>query len=66
MKQANLFKPTQCQEILAHLRCGKSIHQIEAMNKYGCMRLAGHNITYRKVKDRRGKTYASYSLATTN
>ena len=31
---------TQCEQILAHLRSGKSITQYEALDKFKCFRLA--------------------------
>ncbi len=57
-------------QVLNHLRGGKSITPIEALNKFGCFRLAdviyklrgsGHTIT--TTIERVGKTsYARYTL----
>lgn len=32
---------TQNQQILEHLQSGRTITQLDALNKYGCMRLSG-------------------------
>lgn len=63
---------TQKEEILNHLKSGKSLTQLEALNKFGCMRLAsivhrlkteGHKIemqmVYNAVSDKR---FASYYM----
>lgn len=61
---------TQNQQILAYLEKGKVITPIEALNKFGCFRLAarisdlrkeGLNIAT-KIMTKDGKTYASYKL----
>lgn len=62
---------TQTEKILAYLSKHKKITPIEALNKFGCFRLAarisdlrksGHTIWTESVtKD--GKTFASYSLS---
>ncbi|MBI9080856.1 MAG: helix-turn-helix domain-containing protein [Pseudodesulfovibrio sp.] len=72
MHQGSLFTALpQADAILTHMRSGKTITQFEALNKYGCMRLAsrihdlrraGHVITCTKIKTKRGKTIGSYSL----
>ncbi|NDV20848.1 hypothetical protein GO013_15665 [Pseudodesulfovibrio sp. JC047] len=72
MKQGNLYSAMpQADAILAHMQSGKPITQFEALNEYGCMRLAsrihdlrraGNVIRCTKIKTTRGKTIASYSL----
>lgn len=61
---------SQCSEILAHMKTGNSITAIDALNLYGCFRLAarikdlrsqGHDIHTRKIK-RNGKEYAEYRV----
>jgi len=62
---------TQNEQILGYLSKGKGLTPIEALNKFGCFRLAariadlrsqGHTIwTTNITKD--GKTFASYSLS---
>jgi hypothetical protein len=63
--------PTQSDKILAHLRSGKSITPLEALNLFGCFRLgariydlkkAGHNIVTEMVTVGDGKHVASYTL----
>lgn len=61
---------TQKQQIQAYLQKGKTITPLQALNKFGCFRLAariadlrneGLNIATKNVtKD--GKTFASYSI----
>jgi hypothetical protein len=61
---------TQKQQILSYLEKGKAITPLQALNKFGCFRLAariadlrndGLNIATKNVtKD--GKTFASYIL----
>ena len=61
---------TQVQNILEYLKLGKALTPIEALNMFGCLRLAprifdlkqdGHNIgTDMITKDK--KTFASYYL----
>jgi hypothetical protein len=62
----------QKQQILNHLRNGKSITPLEALNEYGCLRLgarihdlkrAGHNIASESVELSNGKRVASYRMA---
>tara|TARA_R100000656_G_scaffold124998_2_gene104895 strand:- start:123 stop:341 length:219 start_codon:yes stop_codon:yes gene_type:complete len=61
---------TQKDNILAHLLTGRAITPIEALEQYGCFRLAavvwnlkadGHKIKTKKIT-RLDKTFASYSL----
>ena len=61
---------TQNQQIKGYLENGKSITPIEALNKFGCFRLAarisdlrneGLNIAT-KIVTKKGKSYASYRL----
>ena len=61
---------TQNQQIKTYLEKGKSITPIDALNKFGCFRLAarinelrkdGLNIAT-KIVTKEGKTYASYKL----
>jgi hypothetical protein len=61
---------TQKQQIQAYLSKGKAITPMEALNKFGCFRLAariadlrneGVNIATKNVT-KAGKTYASYSI----
>jgi hypothetical protein len=62
---------TQTAQILAHLKTGRSITPIDALNKYGCFRLGariydlkqdGHNIVKDMVETDSGKRVASYTL----
>lgn len=62
---------TQTKQILAHLKTGRSITPIDALNKYGCFRLGariydlkqdGHNIYREMVETDSGKRVASYTL----
>ena len=61
---------TQNQQIKSYLEKGKSITPIQALNKFGCFRLAarisdlrndGLNIVT-KIVTKDGKTFASYRL----
>ena len=61
---------TQNQQIKSYLEKGKSITQNQALNKFGCCRLAarisdlrndGLNIAT-KIVTKDGKTFASYKL----
>ena len=63
---------TQCNRILAHMQKGLSITSLEALQMYGCMRLAsrisdlrkrGENIVVDRVKTANGKSVAQYRLA---
>ncbi len=62
---------TQTEAILAHLETGESITPMDALNLFGCFRLAarikdlrdaGHNILTTTIDDGMAH-YASYSLA---
>ena len=61
---------TQNQQIKSYLEKGKSINPLQALNKFGCFRLAarisdlrndGLNIAT-KIVTKDGKTFASYRL----
>ena len=61
---------TQNQQIKSYLEKGKAITPIQALNKFGCFRLAarindlrkdGLNIAT-KIVTKEGKTFASYKL----
>jgi len=60
---------SQSSEILAYLKGGNTITPLEALNKFGCLRLAarisdlkkGHPISGRMVT-RNGKTFKEYYL----
>ena len=63
---------TQCNRILAHLKKGLTITSLEALQMFGCMRLAsrisdlrkrGENIVVNRVKTANGKSVAQYRLA---
>jgi hypothetical protein len=63
---------TQCNRILAHMQKGLSITSLEALQMYGCMRLAsrihdlrerGENIIVERINLPNGKTVAQYKLA---
>jgi hypothetical protein len=63
---------TQSDQILTHLRSGKTITALEALNRFSCLRLAarvrdlradGHDIRSQMVKLASGKKVASYRLA---
>ena len=66
---------TQKTRILNHLDNQNSITPLEALNKFGCMRLAaviwtlkdeGHNINTKTIYNKdSGKSYASYHKVTT-
>ena len=68
-------KVTQKTRILNHLDNQNSITPLEALNKFGCMRLAaviwtlkdeGHNIKTKTICNKdSGKSYASYHKVTT-
>lgn len=65
---------TQCSNILAHLRAGNTITQIEALNKFKCFRLASRicdlkkriapyeKIEVKKILTPTGKYVAQYKL----
>ena len=63
---------SQCNRILEHLRKGLTITSLEALQRFGCMRLAsrisdlrkrGENIVVDRVKTTSGKYVAQYHLA---
>lgn len=61
---------TQCEQILAYLRRGKTLTSIDALNEIGCFRLAarvkdlrdqGHDVV--TIRESQGeKTFARYML----
>lgn len=62
---------SQGQQILDHLRSGKHLTAIEALNRFGCFRLAarikdlkddGHRIDAQMVELPNGKKVASYRM----
>lgn len=62
---------TQCKQIAAHLEGGNTITALEALNLFGCFRLAsrihdlrvqGYNIIVDRIKTGTGKTVAQYRL----
>lgn len=62
---------SQTLKILKHLKSGKSITQMEALNLYGRMRLASRINDLREIYPihtkmiyKSGKKFASYSLVT--
>lgn len=65
-------KMTQKERVLNHLERGNNLTQLQALNRFGCMRLAsivnklkneGHKIQTEMVYNKRnGKTYASYAM----
>ena len=63
---------TQCNRILDHMKKGLTITSLEALQMFGCMRLAsrihdlrvrGENIIVEKIKLANGKSVAQYKLA---
>ena len=65
--------PTQAQVILDHLLSGKPLTALDALNEYGCFRLAarvhelrraGHDIKEVMVSSKAGKRHASYFIRT--
>jgi hypothetical protein len=63
---------TQTAQILAHLKTGRSITPLDALDWFGCFRLGariydlkqdGHNIYREMVETDSGKRVASYTLA---
>jgi hypothetical protein len=64
-------RPTQAGRILEHLRAGNRITALEALDAFGCFRLAarihelrrdGWGIQERTVETRGGKRVAEYSM----
>lgn len=61
---------SQCKQILTHLKAGKSITPIEALNKYGCFRLGARIYDLRnsgylivtKLVEKNGKRFAEYFM----
>jgi hypothetical protein len=62
---------TQAEKILEHLRNGQTITPLEALRKYGCLRLGarvwdlkqkGANIDTRIIKTETGAHVAEYSI----
>ena len=61
---------TQNQRILDYLKSGKTLTPLEALNKFGCLRLSARifnlreqgNAIITKNDTRKGKTFAEYSL----
>jgi hypothetical protein len=61
---------TQCDQILAHLKSGRSITGIDALNNWGCFRLAARIKDLRQqnwdiltIRESQGeKTFARYML----
>lgn len=65
---------TQAEQILAALKRGRAITPLEALNEFGCFRLAarvgelreqGHAIAVEKVTADNGKRFARYRLGRT-
>jgi len=68
-------RETQSQKILKYLQDNESITALEALDQFGCFRLAarindlkkeGHDISSVPVKTPKGATISSYSLVTNN
>ena len=64
-------KPTQANRILAYLRAGNRLTAIDALERFGCFRLAarvhelrreGWNVQERTVETRGGKRVAEYYM----
>ena len=64
-------KPTQAQRILQHLKSGKALSPLDALEKYGCFRLAarihelrraGHAIADTELTTPGGKRVAMYCM----
>ena len=64
-------RPTQANQILGYLRDGNRVTPLDALNLFGCFRLAarvcelrkaGWAISERKIKTSTGKRVAEYSL----
>lgn len=62
---------TQCKQIAAHLEGGNTITALEALNLFGCFRLAsrihdlrvqGYNIIVERITTDTGKSVAQYRL----
>lgn len=65
-----VMKPSQEQMILEHLKEGRSITPLEALNRYGCFRLAAvihklredYLIETENTESENGKHFATYKL----
>lgn len=64
-------RPTQASRILAHLRAGNRLTPLDALERFGCFRLAarihelrreGWDICERAVETASGKRVAEYSI----
>jgi hypothetical protein len=62
---------SQKDSVLKHLKSGREITPLDALEQYGCFRLAaviwnlrdeGHSIATKTVSNKYGKTFASYKL----
>lgn len=62
---------TQRKNVLKHLESGREITPLDALEQYGCFRLAaviwnlrdeGYKIATKTVSNKYGKTFASYKL----
>jgi hypothetical protein len=62
---------TQKDNVLKHLKSGREINSLDALEQYGCFRLAaviwnlrdeGHKIITSPVISKYGKSFASYKL----
>ena len=62
---------TQCKQIAAHLNDGNTITALEALNLFGCFRLAsrihdlrvaGYDIIVERIRTATGKTVAQYRM----
>lgn len=62
---------TQCKRIAEHLGKGLTLTSLEALNLFGCFRLAsrihdlrveGYNIIMERIKTSNGKTVAQYRM----
>ena len=62
---------TQCKQISAHLKGGNTITALEALNLFGCFRLAsrihdlreaGYPIIVERIRTATGKTVAQYRM----
>ena len=65
-----MAKKTQSEQILTYLSKGKGLTPIDALNKFGCFRLAarisdlrtqGHTI-WTETVTKNGKTFAAYKM----
>ena len=72
LKRSEEMKQSQCENILHHMKLHGSITEMEALNRYGCFRLAsrindlkrqGYIIQAKAIKTATGKTISEYSMA---